>query len=55
LYCDIGLIGYINDENYDKIGDIIKENKLFGFISSLSAPLNSKLDQITIKGLVKAI
>jgi hypothetical protein len=41
--------------NLDKIEELVTDGTIFGFSSFLSAPINRKLNEISIKGLTEAI
>ena len=52
---DVIFLAYLNDDNIHKVRKFIEDGVIFGFCSFLSAPLNRKLDEITDKGLTKAL
>jgi hypothetical protein len=55
LKVDTIFLAYLSDLNLDKIEDLVNEGTVFGFCSFLSAPINRKLDEISIRGLTEGI
>lgn len=48
---DVAFLAYLNDFNLKRVKELVEDGTIFGFCSSLSAPLNRKLEEITEAGL----